>query len=797
MNISAVPASDFVFPGYIPIEPEATLDQLTGRFRAVRDGLPEIVKNSKDQYSRLRVHDREQRQIVVVANTKTRCLGVLDFAGAPAANYVGWATWSNPKAGQADLAADIEAGHGNGGKAFMVRGAAERAYMESCYLGKRTKMGFDNTRTDARYQPGFMTADGIALNDVTEPDPCARLDDFLHELGVAFEDLPKAARRAFDEREAFTGVFLTRVDEWVPRRQPTLRRIPEEISEIIASHGQAAMTIETCDVWVLVDGKVVSGSPIRPLALDPYPGFDTPREFVIPDLLPDPETGENVVVPGTERVLRLHTTAQQLQIRTETRAKNVIRVWNERNNVATWPLNGLGVLITSVSFIYGELRSSALTAEHQTGADRLDLAPTPLARALKKWTRDRVADLAVELNKAMAAATKPKEREHASNALNQFRDLMRKFLDKDAAGGDDDDQDEDGAHGDSGAGKKTTRQPVEFGTRVDQIVLELGSGDMLVAVGTTIPLNYQVLEVQGDGTTKPVRGSGLVVKMEPAGLVEADARGNLAAIAPGVVNIWLETASGEVRSNPKEVWAVAASGVDAALPEQPLLQGQKVKLGLMLHTSDGPVDDPLIQAQVIPPEMGKVGRHGRFTAGMHQGEATVRVRYGPNSSDHCDFVLSIGADRVAPTQGKGGKGADIPLILLCGEAAPGMEEYPEEARSIPPGPNYPTIVEDRALFPGIVWLNPNSKEAERVRTSVGSSSGVVGLETKTFTHFVALKCFEILKRLYIRQQIAGTTVTEDQYMQAAAYAELECADFIDAAWELSDQILKGGGSEYA
>jgi hypothetical protein len=194
--------------------------------------------------------------------------------------------------------------------------------------------------------------------------------------------------------------------------------------------------------------------------------------------------------------------------------------------------------------------------------------------------------------------------------------------------------------------------------------------------------------------------------------------------------------------------------------------------------------------------MGKVGRHGRFTAGMREGEATVRVRYGPDAADYRDLVLAIGPDRV-PSEGQGGKGADIPLILLCGEPAPGMEEYPEDARSIPPGPNYPTIVEDRALFPGIVWLNPNSKEAERVRTSVGSSSGVVGLETKTFTHFVALKCFEILKRLYIRQQIAGTTVTEDQYMQAAAYAELECADFIDAAWDLSDQILKVGANDYA
>jgi hypothetical protein len=786
----------FLFPGQIPIDPENTLDQLTGRFRAVRDGLPELVKNSKDQYSRLKVVDREHRQIVVIADTKKRVMGVLDFAGAPAANYAGWATWSNPKAGHAELAADIEAGHGNGGKAFMVRGATDYAFMESVYNGNRTKMGFDNRRADARYQPGFMIDHGVAIDDAEEAQPRMRLDEYLSDLGLTFEQLPEDARRVFEQRKAFTGVLLSRVLEWANRRQPTLRRTATEITEILASHGQTAMTIETCDVWVIVDGKVASGSPIRPIALEPYEGFEEPREYVIPDVLPDPETGESIAIPGDVRVLRLNTSSKQLQISPETRAKNVIRVWNERNNVATWPLNSLGVLVTSVSFMFGELRCSALTAEHQAGAERHDLAPTPLARALKKWTHDRVEELALELNKAMAAATKPKERDHARNALNQFRDLMRKFLDRDATGAEDDQRDK-GEHGDDGDGTKRKKEPFEFGERLDQLVLELGSGDMIVAVGATIPLSYQALEVQPDASTKPVRGADLVVKTEPEDVVQVDQRGNLTAVAAGLVTIWLETADGAVESNRKEVWAVESSGVDGVIPHQPLLQGQKVKLALTFHTSEGPVDDVLIDAEVIPPDMGKIGRHGRFTAGMHEGEATVRVRYGPAESDIRDFVLAIGADRVEPRKGEGGKGADIPLILLCGEPAPGMEEYPENARTVPPGPNYPTIVEDRALFPGIVWLNPNSKEAERVRTSgVGGSSGVLSLETKTFTHFVALKCFEILKRLHIRQQIAGEAVTEDQYMQAAAYSEIECADFIDAAWDLSDQILNTGASAH-
>jgi len=122
-----------------------------------------------------------------------------------------------------------------------------------------------------------------------------------------------------------------------------------------------------------------------------------------------------------------------------------------------------------------------------------------------------------------------------------------------------------------------------------------------------------------------------------------------------------------------------------------------------------------------------------------------------------------------------------------------MQDLSPEFRTIPGGPEYPTIIED-PLFEGIVWINHFSKEAVRVRSSVGGSSGLGKIGNRTFMHFVALKCFDVLKRLYVRQRIAGDSVTDYQYMQLAADAEMECSDFIDAAWELTDHLLsKEGG----
>lgn len=787
------PAGMFEFPGQISIDAKSTLDQLTPKFRSVRDGLAELVKNSKDQYSRLRLSSRTQRQIVVIANTKTRTLGVLDFAGAPPSNYEGWTTWSNPQAGHREMAEDIEAGHGNGGKAFMVRGATEYAYMESCYGGACTAMGFENRIEAVRYQASFKRERGVLLDNVPEPNPRVRLGDFLKNLGHSFGDLPQQARSLFNERSAFTGVFLRQVADWSNRRRPTLQRIPSELCEILASHGQSALTIETCDVWVLVDGRLQG--PIAPIALEPHPGFETPREFVIPDLLVDPDTRENVIMPSADiRVLRLFTSAQQLQMRPETKAKNVIRVWGERNNVANWPLQSLGVLIPAVGYLYGELRYSGLTPEDEAGAERHDLAPTLVARALKDWTRERVHDLASDLQKAMAATSKPKEREHARLALDKFRELMREYLDADAIG-DHNDEDQGGDSDGDGTGRRKKRSTFKFGSRVDQLVLEPGSQDLFMPTGTSVPLRYQALEVQSDGSTKPVKGVQALLRSEPPGVVEMSESGVLCALSAGIATMWLETDEGRVSSNRRDIWIVNASDVEASAPAAPLLQGQQVKLGITFQTTEGPISDALLEAEVVPADLGKIGRMGRFTAGMTQGEASVRIRFGRGPEDYREFPIEIGSQRVEPNHA--GKGSDIPLILLCGEPAPGTEDRPEVERSISPDSNLPTIIEDDAIFPGIVWINQNSKESHRVRTSVGSSSGVIGMSTKAFTHFVALKCFEILKRLHVRQQIRGTLVTEQEYMQAAVNAEMACSDFIDAAWAMSDQLVKRSGDEDA
>lgn len=782
-------ATDFILPAEIPMDAGHTLDQLMARFRGVRDGLPELVKNSKDQYSRLGVTERALRQIVVIANTAQRRMAVLDFAGARLGDFNGWTTWSSRFANRKEMADDIEAGNGNGGKGFMVRGASERAYLESCFEGKRTRMGFMNERPADRYKPGFGRERGVALKDVAEPAPKKQLERFLGELGTSFRQLPEPAQAAFEARNAFTGVLLSGVVDWDCRIDKVRRLAKEVVPELLASHGQASLTIETCDVWVVVDGKIVAG-PIAPVVLDPYPGFEQPREFVIPEVLPDPETGDAVDMTGGgagQRLLRLHTSAKQLQVSEETRGRNVIRLWNQRNNVANWTLQSLGVPLASVSFIYGELRCPALVGEHLAGAERVHLNDTPLTRALNEWTRQKVADLAEALHKAMAASHKPHDREQAKSVLDSIRNLMRRYLDPDAAGETEEDDNEGGATG-TGRGIKKPRTPAVYGSRVDEIVLEPGRDMIGMAQGTSVPLRFRCVENQDDGSTLPVKTKDLVVRSLPEGIVAADEDFRLTAVAAGETQFWLEATDGSVASNHVVCEVVPATDVNVTVPSDVLLQGQRLALTVTFSTPNGPRSDLLIEGSIDELGMGLIGRNGRFTAGYKEGHATVRIRYAVAPQSTQATTIQIGPDRVPPTEAEGGRGSDIPEILLCGDVAPGMEDVPFEQRTQPGGEQYTTIIED-PLFPNVIWINTQSKESMRVRRARGGSSGVGGISTKNFIHFIALKCFEVLKRLHVRQALRGRTVTEFEFMTLATIAEIECADFIDASWEISEELL--------
>ena len=86
----------------------------------------------------------------------------------------------------------------------MVRGATSKAFLDSCFEGRRTSKGFVNDQPGQKYKPGFRVVDGTTLNDVPEPDPEARLAELLVQLGSTVDVLPAQARAALALRKSYT-----------------------------------------------------------------------------------------------------------------------------------------------------------------------------------------------------------------------------------------------------------------------------------------------------------------------------------------------------------------------------------------------------------------------------------------------------------------------------------------------------------------------------------------------------------------------------------------------------------------
>ena len=107
------------------------------------------------------------------------------------------------------------------------------------------------------------------------------------------------------------------------------------------------------------------------------------------------------------------------------------------------------------------------------------------------------------------------------------------------------------------------------------------------------------------------------------------------------------------------------------------------------------------------------------------------------------------------------------------------------------GDHLPTLIDFDPLFEDVIFINPDSRESLQIRQGRGGRRGPMGIGNKTYIQFLALKCFEILKRLYVRQAVESQQITEVQFRQHFAHAETECAPFIERAYDIARQLTNG------
>ncbi|MEQ8850965.1 MAG: hypothetical protein RIB32_04200 [Phycisphaerales bacterium] len=540
---------------------------------------------------------------------------------------------------------------------------------------------------------------------------------------------------------------------------------------------------------LVVDGQA-SQDRVSAVSLEPLPGFANLDRIPVPDHLPHPTTGEEIPTGAADqdqKYLELHTSAQSLRMQ-DHQPLNVIRIWNGRNVVANWTVASLYSRAES-AYIYGRLSLPEFAdPEHLAGADRHDLNDTPLVAAVRHWVSSQIQELAGRIQVETARDHSDADVNTANEKLNALRDLMREFLDSDRDG--DEDQGESGNRGTGGGGGKV------LGERVDEIVLENEAESIAIALGTNVPIVARAFERTDEGERRWVPDAVLHPVIDDDTIVSVGA-GIACGLSEGETTVRFQNHDGSVLSNSVRVEVVSCQGATIDnVPDRLLMQGERVPLRVLLETDAGLRSDMLLEASVDEINMGNCSRSGVYTAGGREGMVAVRVRYGAANEQTESVTMVVGPERVPKRERKprsgdaGGGGSDIPYIMLCGTPVPGTEDRPPEARTFHPSKHEPTIIDFDPGFENVIFINPDSKEATQVRAGRGGRRGMAGIGNKTFGHFLALKCFEILKRLKVFQEHAGASLDAHQFREAFAMAEQHCAPFIERAYELGQQIAE-------
>ena len=69
--------------------------------------------------------------------------------------------------------------------------------------------------------------------------------------------------------------------------------------------------------------------------------------------------------------------------------------------------------------------------------------------------------------------------------------------------------------------------------------------------------------------------------------------------------------------------------------------------------------------------------------------------------------------------------------------------------------------------------------------------GAMGIRTQTVFQFLALKGFEVLRRLKVKQVYEDKQVTTVEFLQGMSEAEIDAAPFLDSAYTVVERMLKG------
>lgn len=675
-------AIDFTPDDQAHVDKEGVIRLLSNTFRDHEDGLPEWVKNSSDMYRR---KDKERSQSVIVLLFRNRrgddpsAIGCLDFGGMSVSDIEDkFRRWGDPEASGSKKNNRVLGGHGNGGKAYMMRMFEERAFLHTLLDGRASKYGFYNQGAEVKsgYFPSPEEGGG---RPVTDPDD--ELANALSYFQISIGDLPSLARKAWEESQGFT------LAAGIGAKNCSSRLPVKSWMDHLRSHPQMVQVLKMNRIYAFSNGEGVEGAlPLKFEPIPPHPSSQDPRKISIPQVLIDPSTDVEVETGATngESYLELKTSEAKM---TGKKLKHRHRIFGwatEGRSTGYWEVPELSSAAYA-KHIYGDIYLQELSSYEQNA--RREHTNSSLIRALKRWMGEEISSYAAEFSKFEAMQATQEQRDELTRLNNYLNQWTSSFLDDQYGGIGDDDE------GGTGRGK-SPRPP-----KGNPAKIEIELTHKFAGQGTTLKPRVKFL----DADNERVRAVPHSFFISDESVVSESPQGKITTHAPGESEIFVSCAGSDIKSNVVSIEVLDIAQIELAPLEVEIEQGSKKPISASVITSDGRELTGVYLAWVEGDDhIASVGSSG-MVYGRQEGKTTVAA--------HDDKTIAEKAVQVEIVEGEmkedGGDGR--PRILLSEiDMDPLGGKPPQFSADEPPIFQRPWDVEAN-----IWWINMSSPLARR------------------------------------------------------------------------------------
>ncbi len=533
-----------------------TLDAVTRWISSHHDGIAEWFKNVRRQYQPDRANVPEELRCAALLlcderHNRPARIGVLDVGGAILEDVTAWETWDDPDASHRGSGFAEEQTQGNGGKAYMYRLFTGTARILGISGGRRNCEGFEGPEGSVdRGTPGWIpNIPGGREVEVSSLE--AELRTALQPYGLTPGDLPPALQAAINSRKAFTLV-----EGEAPISLYKGRIDVDDLLAKVVRHEQSVLCLEQVDFYALHNGRVLNGGKKLHLpVITPYPGFDSPFVYQIPDQLP---TESDQMVSTTEGGTRepgrltLHTSAENMP----NAYRNLRPRWQliyrtAHQMIGAKPISDIVGPVAGSQYIYGTVELPALEPAYVEHGRKRPKAG-PLVEAVDAFAAQRIREIAHQIT----AQRQAKLDEHALDEVlaenRKLDEFKNRFLPSSGDG--------DGGRGKNGKGPGGGGGgggPAEWGETPESLDLVLPEGGIHIGAGVKISLKMLLEAVVRDSNGRPVR-SNLEWFVADRHTADVNNDGVLDAKEKGSTEVWVKVKGTSIEGGriPVTVWNV-------------------------------------------------------------------------------------------------------------------------------------------------------------------------------------------------------------------------------------------------